>query len=281
LDPWDPDAYSGIANSYQNAGMRKEAETAYKEAVALRPEDWNGYDNLGNFYDQTGRDLDAIREYTRALQLTPNNSAVLVNLGIAYLDSGDPKMLGLAEDALKKSIAISPTYQAYANLATLYGSQRRFADSAAASEKALQFNDKDYNVWNNLTDAYEGLGQSARASDSRKKAIVLAEQAIQINPQDAEARATLAALLAKAGEKDKALVNLKSSVLLTPHSPFVLSEAADTYESLGNRREAIKYLERALKEGLAPDQLNGDPLLIGISTDPRFHRSPGDGSSKP
>lgn len=281
LDPRDPDAFSGIAKSYQNAGNIAEAEASYRKAAALRPEDWNGYNNLGNFYDEIGRFPDAIREFIQALQLTPNNSAVLVDLGIAYLDSGDPKTMALAEDALKKSISINPTYQAYANLANLYGIQRRFADSAAASQKALQMNDEDYNVWNNLTDAYEALGQRQQASASRNRAIALAEKAVQLNSQDADARATLAALFAGAGEPDKAVVSLRASLLLAPNSPSVLAEVADAYESLGSRRQAITYLKRALKFGLARDQLNGDPLLSTIAADPDFNQNPVDGPSRP
>lgn len=284
LDPRNPDAYSGIANSYQSDGKAADlakAEAYYRKAEALRPEDWNGYNNLGNFYDETGRTRDAIDQYNQALRLTPDNSAVLVDLGIAYLDSGDPKLLTLAEHALEKSADINPTYQAYANLANLYGIQRRFADSVAASQKALALDDQDYAVWTNLTDAYEGLGDHERASASRKRAIALAERAVQLNSSDADARATLAALLAAAGQRDKAEVNLRASLLLSPESPSVLAEAADAYESLGDRRQAIACLERAMKNGLAPVQLNGDPLLYGIAADPNFYRSPSVQASRP
>ena len=49
LDPRDPDAIAGIANSYRNAGRNTEAETAYLKAASLRPNDWKGYNDLGNF----------------------------------------------------------------------------------------------------------------------------------------------------------------------------------------------------------------------------------------
>ena len=62
----------------------------------------------------------------------------------------------LAEEALKKSIALSPGYPAYANLGTLYMQERRYPEAAVATEEALKINGNDYMVWNNLMIASEG-----------------------------------------------------------------------------------------------------------------------------
>jgi eukaryotic-like serine/threonine-protein kinase len=270
LDPRDTDALVGIASVYLDLGRNADAETAYLKAAALRPDDWSGYNALGIFYDQIGRHEDAIRQFRHAIELTPDNSALYANLGSAYLNSGDRTLFKAAEDALTKSASMNPDYATYANLGSLYEIQHRFDDSIAACQKALSLNDQSYDVWNTLTAAYEWKGENQKAITSRKKALDLLEQRIRLNPQDQDAMATLAALVAKNGQKDKALQAIQTALALSPESAYVLAEAADVYELLGDRQRAIGYLNQALVHGLAADQLSGDPELQGVITDPHF-----------
>jgi eukaryotic-like serine/threonine-protein kinase len=272
LDPRNAETLTGVARSYQNAGDNAEAEAAYIKAAELRPDDWNGYNNLGNFYDDNGRHLEAIAQFRHALQLTPDNSALYANLGSALLNSGDPKLLAESEKALKQSIAINPTYQAYANLGNLYGVQHRFNDCIHATRQALQINDQDYEVWGNLVEAYEWVGDRENANIATSRAIELLERAVKQNPQDAEAEAMLAAMLARRGTRAEAMSKIKTSLALAPDSQYVLCEVADAYERLGDRKRAIVYLQRALQRGFPPGQLNGDFDLVGVIADPGFQR---------
>jgi len=267
IDSRDGEALGGLAHSYQKMGRISEAEATYIKAAAVRPDDWSGYNSLGNFYDDIGRHQEAIKQYQRALRLTPDNSVLCANLGAAYLNSGDPRTLHYAESALKRSIEINPNYAAYANLGNLYGIQSRFAESAAATEKALQIDDLDYDVWNNLADAYEWLGANDKARSARSRAIQGAEQVVKLNPQDAEAHATLAALLARNEARQEAMANIQISLALSPNSQYVLSEVADAYASLGDRQSSIRYIERAVKNGFPVAQLKGDPYLRDVIRD--------------
>jgi serine/threonine protein kinase/Tfp pilus assembly protein PilF len=270
LDPRDIDALEGIALSYQNEGRNAEAEKAYIGAAAIRPDDWTGYNALGNFYEHTGRPSKAIIQYSKALELTPDNSGLYANLGISYLDLDDPKLMGEAERALKKSVEINPTYGAYANLGFLYAQEHRFHESVAASRKALELNDQSYDVWCNLAAAYEWMRDNAKASEARKNAAQLLERAIKLDPQNAEAQATLAALYAKDGLRDKANAGIQISLALAPKNPYALAQIADANELLGNRRAAIHYLAEALSNGLDRGELREDPELQGVITDPGF-----------
>jgi eukaryotic-like serine/threonine-protein kinase len=272
LDPKDPEAFGGIATSYQDLGRISDAEAAYIKAAALRPDDWSGYNNLGNFYNQVGRPRDAIAQFRRAIELTPDNSGLYANLGTAYMNAGDPKMAGEAETAFENSIAINPTYEAYANLGNLYGIQHRFSESVAATKKAILINDQNYDVWNNLAEGYEWLKDEENAKAAREKTLELVEQAVTLNSQDADAQATLAVLLAKEGFRDKAKDRIQISLALSPDSQSVLSDVADAYELLGDRQLAVHYLHQALLKGLPSEQLNADPYLQDIVSDPSFRR---------
>jgi tetratricopeptide (TPR) repeat protein len=274
LDPRDAEAVAGMANSYKNAGRNSEAEAAYIKAAALRPDDWTGYSALGVFYDDTGQPRKAIAQYLHALELTPDNSGLYTNLGAAYMDLDDPKMLQEAEKALKKSIEINPTFVAYGNLGFLYLNEHRFNESIAASLKALQLNPQSYDVWSNLTEAYEWLKDDGKANEARKKAIDLLEASVRLNPQNAVAQATLASMLAKNGLQEESLEHVSISLALSPDNQYVLCQVADAYELSGDRRNAIRYLSQALANGLARDQLNGDPEIQGVLSDRDF-RMPG------
>lgn len=270
LDPRDAEALAGMARSFQNAGRSADAEEAYVKAAALRPNDWKGYNDLGNFYESTGHPREAIAPFLRAIELTPDNSWPYINLAMAYMDLDDPTKLGEAEKALKKSIAINPTFSAYTNLGFLYAQQHRFHESVAASLTAVALNDQSYDVWSNLAAAYEWLKDDEKANAARKKAIALLERAVELNPQNADAQATLAAFYAKNGMKDKALNGIHISLALSPNSGYVLSQVADAYELLGDRKAAIKYLKEAFAHGLSKGQINEDPEIQGVISDASF-----------
>jgi tetratricopeptide (TPR) repeat protein len=175
-----------------------------------------------------------------------------------------------AELALEKSIAISPNFVGYANLGLLYEVQHRFNESIAKSQQALKLNDQSPDTWNNLAEAYEWSRDKKNSDIARKKAQELLERAVQLNAQDAESQAALAALFAKEGLRDKALDKIHISLALSPDSQYVLSEVADAYELLGERKLAIQYLYLALQHGLPTELLRGDLSIQGVLSDPSF-----------
>ena len=272
IDPRDAAALSGIAHFYEDTNRIAEGEAAMKKAVALHPDSWDVYDELGNFYDRQNRIPDAILQYKKALQLTPDNAQVYGNLGAAYIDSGDLKMQADAETALKKSIEISPSYAAYANLGNLYLTEGRYAEAAAVNDKALQLNDHDYRVWDNLMLAYEWVNETDKAESARKHMRGLLEQHLKEQPQDALAQGALATLDAHYGEREQAEARIQTALAVAPDDPGVLGEVATANELLGKRSEAIVEMQKALQKGLQLDEVKADPEVKGLLADPKFHR---------
>jgi tetratricopeptide (TPR) repeat protein/TolB-like protein len=268
LDPLNGLALAGLARSYRRSGRIADAEATYQRAIALRSNDWDAYNNYGQFCHGQGKYAQAIVQYQKALQLTPDNAQVLGNLGAAYIDAGDPKQFPMAEESLKRAIKVAPSYGAYANLGFLYMQESRFQEGAAMSEKALSLNDKNYDVWNNLLICYDWLNQPEKSAKVRRHVIVLLEQAVTLNSRDANAHATLATVYAAEHEKEKSLSNIQIALALTPNDPDTLQNVADAYELLGDRRQAVLYVEKALKAGLKPDQLRTDLEIQGALQDP-------------
>ncbi|AXC11465.1 serine/threonine protein kinase [Acidisarcina polymorpha] len=268
INPRDVAAVTAMAHSEEAAGHLPEAEEGFKKAIALRPDDWSGPTDLGSFYTRNGRYKEAADAYKQAVALSPGNAFALNNLAANYLSLGDPQSLRLAEEALKSSLAIQPSYLAYSNLGVIYLEQKRYAESAAMSAKATGMNAEDYLVWDNLRTAYEWLHDQSRADAATAKELPLVEKVVQAKSQDGLSHAVLATLYAKRGETSKAELQIQSALAFAPDSPETLQTVADAYESLGDRQRAKQYLKQAIAKGAAADSIGGDADIQEIANDP-------------
>ncbi len=269
LDPRSADAVIGLAKSYGSAGRTADAEAAFKKAIALRPDSWDGYNYYGSFLDDNQRFEEAIAQFHHAIQLTPDNAPVYLNLGGVYSDMGQ-QHYPEAEQMLRKSLALEPSYPAYATLGYLYNEERKYAEAADAEEKALQLNDKDYLVWGNLSIAYEGLKDKGKMGQAQDHEIALLEKAAQDTPRDASVQSTLGLLYARKKMREKAISRIQSALALLPEDPGVLENAGQAYEVLGERAQALQYIEKSLQKGYALAALKNTPDLQGLLSDPSF-----------
>jgi serine/threonine-protein kinase len=272
FNPRDTSALDGIAHSYENAGHTQEAEAAYKRAVALRPDYWDSYEELGLFYDRQGKYPEAVAQLLQAASLTPDNAQVYSNLGATYSDASDPKLFPKAEEALKKSIELGPSYSAYANLGNLYYMEKRYAESAAMTEKALQLNGNDYLVWNNLVAAYKCLNKTEKVDSGRERLQEVLERAVRVKPQDALAQSLLAILYAEKKHRHGSLIRIENAQALAPNDPQILENVGIAYEKLGDRLHGMMYIGEALKKGLPIDEVKSEPDLQALVADPDFSR---------
>jgi serine/threonine-protein kinase len=267
------EALTGMANAQENAGQLSQAEETYKKAVALRPDYWDGYNSLALFYDRQNRFPEAIEQAKRAIQLVPDNSQLYLNLGAFYVDTGDEKFHPQAEQALKKSLQLNPSYPAFANLGLLYYDEKRHREAAEMTEKALKINDQNYVVWGNLILAYEWLGDRAKTDAAREKAIHATEQAIRTKPSDGLAHSVLASLYAQKGERERALSQIDTALALAPNNPHVLDSVGSAFEKLGDRRKAKQYIKKALDAGYPFESLKNEADLQQLLNDPSFRVS--------
>jgi tetratricopeptide (TPR) repeat protein len=148
--------------------------------------------------------------------------------------------------------------------------EKRFADSVAMSQKALQLNDKDYMVWANLASAYFALNQKDKVEGAREHAISLLEQTVKLKPEDALTQVSLAAFYAQKGLREKAIPRVQAALARSPDDPNVLELAGETYENLGDRRHALEYIEKALKNGYPFETLKDSPDMQNLLSDPNF-----------
>ena len=271
LNPRDASALTGLAHAYEDAGRNADAEAAYQRAAAMQPDDWDGYNNLGSFLQHQRKYPDAIAQYKHALQLTPDNAQVLLNLGGAYIDSGNPNNRPLAEAALKQSIQLAPSYPAYANIGILLYQEHRYHEAVQSTQHALNLDPADYFVWDNLRLAFEWLNDTsgAQSAASSEKPLVLAS--LKLHPQDANAVSIFADLCSKYGPRDQAEPHIQTALALSPNDPNVLEAVATAYENLGNQKLALKFMNQAFAKGLPWQDALDDPEAQQLLKDPQIH----------
>lgn len=268
LNPRSADALTGMAHAYENAGRLGDAGASFRKAAALRPDYWGGWNDLGSFFMRQRRYADALAQFQRVIQLTPDNAPAYTNLGNAYLFLGQAVD---AERAYEKSVSIAPSYAGFANLGTLYYNDKHYQDSAVMTKKALQLNDKDFRLWANLALAYKHLNQPDNAAAASEKQLQLLIPLAKAQPDDASFQSALAVLYAGKKQQSEAMAHLNSALALSPDDPFVLDDVAEAYEVLGDRLQAIRYMERALEKGYPLGYLTSDPAMRGLLADPRLH----------
>jgi serine/threonine-protein kinase len=269
LDHRDADALLGLGDAYSSTGRIQEAENTFKRAAAMRPEYWEGYHRLGVFYYQQRRYAEAASQFRRVVELLPDHASAHASLGTALMSLGqEPE----AEVEFKKSLALAPDYAALANLGVMYYRQKRFAESATMTEQALQLNDKDYRLWNNLAIAYEWLGQPEKAKNAFSRELARLEQIVVLKSQDAVVRANLGVMYAQQGQRKRALPHLEAALALSPDNPEILNKVGEAYEKLGERSKGLKYFEEALRKGFRLEDMELNPDLHSLLSDASAHR---------
>jgi serine/threonine-protein kinase len=172
--------------------------------------------------------------------------------------------LKLAEQALKNSLAVQPSYEAYSNLGVLYLGQKRYSEAAAMTRKAIAIDDENYLVWENLRTAEEWLHDVPETKAVIAREVPLLEKFVKIKSQNGLAHGVLATLYAKQGENAKAELHIQSALAFGPDSPDALEAVADAYESMGDHEKALFYLHAAVKKGASADIVSTDADLQAL-----------------
>jgi serine/threonine-protein kinase len=258
-EPTNDHAYTGLATAYEKLGLTAQAEQTYKKAIALRPQYWAGYSWLGAFYFNLGRYGDAAKMFRQVVGLAPDSSSGYSNLGAVYFEVGE---FAKAAGPFEKSIAIYPNAIAYSNLGSTVFFLHRYKEAVANFEKAVQMAPKDYTSWRNLGDGYFWMpGKRAQADAAYRKGISLAEEALRVNPRNADAYSILAICEAMTGEKQAAVKAVGQAVALAPDDPDTMYNAALVYTRVGEREQAIVWLKKAISGGISAGMARNDPAF--------------------
>ncbi len=271
LDGRNPDAAIGVAWSYEQAGRLDEAEAEYKRAARLNASDWSNRNELALFYDRHGRYADAIEQVKQAIASSQDNPMLYFNLGAFYLDSGNTAWFPLAEDALRKSLALGESNGGYGNLALLYLYEKRYAEAAAASEKATALDKQQILTWRYAELAYRWLGNRQKADAAMNQIENLAQAQVAMNPRNAQDQSWLGLAYAKKGLCEQVNPHIEAALSLSPGDSQIVVNAVEAYNHCADETNAEKLIEKARQNGVSLTDLQLDPDMQSLLAKVKAH----------
>ena len=225
----------------EGRGEDREAERAYRAALALAPEFAEASYNLAGVLGRQRRWDEAIELYRTALGAQPGNVRYLVNLAHALNGKGRHAE---ARDEARRALTLDPqsdqgcTILGAAELGLLdpAGAVRAYAEAVR-----LQPGNADY--LRNLGLAQAQAGDAPAAAASYRRGLAL-------RPDDPDLLSELGLALLKAGDPAGAIEPLQRAVAIGRANPVHHYRLAQALEEAGRRDEAVAEYRESIR--LAP-----------------------------
>ena len=215
------------------------AVPAWKQALALAPDDPRGHNNFGIALAATGKFDEAIAEYRKSLELNPSSSQTHNNLGSALAESG---RVDEALPEFQKSVDLNPDNgAARVNLGNALAAQRgRLPDAIEQLTKGIELQPDS-------ASAHNGLGVALARAGRLDDAVVHMERAVVLSPQAADYHYNFGRVLAAKGSLPEAVTQFEEAAKLSGgESPEILEMLAATYSDTGRYSEAVATATHAL-----------------------------------
>jgi tetratricopeptide (TPR) repeat protein len=268
LDPLRLDAYMYLAQAYEAIGKPDLAETAVERAIRTGPEDWQTYYDLGKFFYDRNEWEQAAGYFREVVRLLPESSAGYTGLGSALFYLGDRDQ---ARETLERGVAIGGGYEGLNNLATLEFYDGRYAEAAKLYERALELDDSDHLVWLGLGEARRFGGSAPDdAREAYQQAADRASRRLQTDPGNTGLLIDLAGLELQLDQRTEAREIIDRLPLDEVTAPDMMFALAEIFEVLGERNEALAWVERALQAGYPLQVIEDYAAFDALCADPRF-----------
>lgn len=229
-DPKDADSWLMLGRLQTAEHNTPEAEKAYKQAIALDPDNEDALTGLAMVYSSVGNAKDAADLLRRAADKNPNPRS-LAALASAYEDMKD---YSLAAETLRRALSLS---EGNVDLKKMYAEDLVRSDQLDAALKTYQ-----ELASSDPKDAQSELriSQIYRQKHDLTKAREAAEKAKAIDPDNLEVRYNEVSLLEAEGKVPDAIAALKQIVDSTAHKTYDPGQKAMRAELL----ERLAYLYR-------------------------------------
>ncbi|HTT63706.1 MAG TPA: tetratricopeptide repeat protein [Bryobacteraceae bacterium] len=222
------------------------AVPAWRNALALSPDDARAHNNLGVALAETGKAAEAIAEYRRSLELDAGSSQTNNNLGSVLAEEGK---MGEATALFERALELDPENpRAHMNLGSALAENGRLAEAIEHLRRGVE-------IEPDAADGQNNLGAALARSGALDEALAHLEKAVALDPQNVEYRYNLArTLAAKARFVDAANQLEEGARLSQMREPIILQLLAAMYSETGRYAEALATARKAL--ALATGQQN-------------------------
>ena len=286
-DPKSTMLQDGLAELYMKVGRIREAVSVAQEQVKKNPNDSDAHELLGKIYlrslgdmqsGQSGQMLQlAIGEYEKITQLKPSNIENRLVLGQLYALNHDSVK---AEAQFRMAQKVDPnSEETVLNMARLYSEQGDLqrtektlsslpvTDRTARIEFALGGTYDQLKRPKDAADAYRraldiepenmdakrGLANALLADGKLKEALVEFTEIVTAEPQDADSYVHISEVQRRQGNYKLALETLEKAKALVPDSQSLSYNQALTFDALGRYDDALKVLAKLLTDSAHTD----------------------------
>src|SRR6266567_4121552 len=171
VDPENIDALHFLGGVAYQRGEHGRAEELISRALSRNTSNAPAYNNLGNALGAQGKLDAAIICYQQALALQPEYADALVNLGAGFRAKGE---VDKAVQCYRHALSLAPEApMAHFNLGNALAQQGKLDDAAACLRKALALRPDFPEAYDHLSNALIGLGRPQEAEESYRRALAL------------------------------------------------------------------------------------------------------------
>lgn len=184
-----------------------EAEKAFHEILARKPDCADALHHLGLMALQVGQPSPAVDYLGRAAALAPNDPAIHSNLGEAYRRVGRSRE---AIASLRHALALRPEFaNALCNLGAVLSADDQFDEAIACFRKALAINPA-------LAEASNNLGFVLAKTGHADQATAFCRHALALRPEFSDAHNNLGTVYRDQGQLDASLDHFRRAIALNP-----------------------------------------------------------------
>jgi len=216
----------------------RDSERLYRHALAVNPASSRFHNNLGQWYIEQHRFDDARHEVRTCLELDPFNRHACQNLGVALINTGQPRRARACLDILVRE---SP---GVAGLRNLLGVASQASGNVAEAETefraALRLNPSHRDATLNLANLLLDRGQP-------RDALALVDRTLERQTHDAELLLASARALGMLEQWDEAAQRYAAAADLAPDNPLPRYNLANTLLRLGRAESALEQYREALR----------------------------------
>lgn len=267
LAPNSDAGYVRLGTVYAQAGRQEEAIATFNKGIEVNPYYWVLHNELGHAYFSIGQNDKALDEFKKVTELEPDNVTGWNNLASMY------ERVSRYQDSIpayQKSIEIAPTWAAYCNLGNVYTVLKQYPQAIDALQKSVALAPNQEACVGNLADAYRYSGQTDKANATYEKAIALAFQDLQVNPQNTDDLGDLALYFVKKGDGARGIEFIQRARNIDKRNVELIYTQA-TVEALANKpADAMASLRDALSKGYPVKDVQSNPDFASVQSRPDF-----------
>jgi len=243
-------AWSLIGIAYAHLNQGEQSINALRQAAAFAPGQEEYLLNLTRELMELNRYPEAVTAVQSGLITNPTSYALHLRLGAAYLAAG---RYAEAESVFRDLVAAGdPLPTGYVGLAQVLLRTGRAEEASAVLADAEKKLGPKF-----LISYFRGLALARAAKPV--EALAAFQQAVQLDPNNAEAHLNLGKSRFTLGHVNEAIAELQEALRLAPANPQAKRLLSQAYRRAGDAKNAAKYAEASTETPVAPvAELIGD-----------------------